>query len=86
LILNDEEKTILRSFMKLDATKLPNRRIIESTGLDEIDVREALRTMEKKKLVRRYVGSTELRTRGRIYAQKIGDHDPGSQPLSDNDT
>ena len=68
----DDEERILKIFAQANSTDLPNKRLLNASGLDEEHFLEVLRTLERREFIERYVGHTLLLAKGRVYVRKVG--------------
>ncbi len=72
MMLADDEERILKIFAQANSTDLPNKRLFNTSGMDEEHFLEVLRSLERHEFIERYVGHTLLLSKGRVYARKVG--------------
>jgi len=71
MMLTDDEERISKIFTQANSTDLPNKRLLNASGIDEEHFLEVLRSLERHESIERYVGHTLLLAKGRVYARKV---------------
>ncbi len=70
--LSDYEERVLKAFVEVGTSSVPNQLLREISRLDEFVFADALEALEKRGFIERYIGRTVLLTKGKIHLRKSG--------------